>query len=380
MKRYRIPFNRPALVGEELRYVREAIEGGHISGDGPFTRRCCESLESWLHVERAMLTTSCTHALEMCALLLEIEPGDEVIVPSFAFVTTVGAFALRGARPVFADIRSDTLNLDEAALREKITPRTKAIVLLHYGGVACEMDEIERISAESGVPLIEDNAHGLLGKYRGRDLGTFGCLATLSFHETKNFICGEGGALLVNRSDWIERAEIIREKGTDRNRFFRGQVDKYTWVDRGSSYLPSEILAAFLYGQLECRERVQTRRMEIWRRYQEELGGWAEERGVGLPRIPPHCAHPSHLFYLILPSLESRTRLIDHLAGSGILAVFHYQPLHLSKMGRRFGGHPGLCPVTENVSDRLLRLPLYWGLSEGEQAEVIEALRGFEPG
>jgi dTDP-4-amino-4,6-dideoxygalactose transaminase len=227
--------------------------------------------------------------------------------------------------------------------------------------------------------VIEDNAHGLLGEYRGRDLGTFGCLATLSFHETKNFTCGEGGALLVNRSDWIERAEIIREKGTDRNRFFRGQVDKYTWVDHGSSYLPSEMLAAFLYGQLEGRERVQTRRIEIWRRYHEELCEWAAERGVGLPSIPAHCAHPSHLFYLILPSFESRARLIDHLADNGILAVFHYQPLHLSKMGRRFGGHPGLCPVTENVSDRLLRLPLYWGLTEAEQAQVIEALRRFDP-
>jgi dTDP-4-amino-4,6-dideoxygalactose transaminase len=379
VKRYRIPFNRPALVGEEFRYVCEAIEGGHLSGDGPFTRRCCQLLESWLRVERAMLTTSCTHALEICALLLDIQPDDEVIVASFAFVTTVGAFALRGARPVFADIRPDTLNLDEGALREKITPRTKAIVVLHYGGVACEMNEIEKVSRETGVPVVEDNAHGLFGKYRDRELGTFGCLATQSFHETKNFTCGEGGALLINRSDWIERAEIIREKGTDRSRFFRGQVDKYTWVGLGSSYLPSELLAAFLSGQLEARERVQTRRVEIWRRYREELSGWAAKRGVGLPQIPPHCAHPSHLFYLILPSIASRTRLIDHLARRGILAVFHYLPLHLSEMGRRFGGRPGQCPVTEQVSDRLLRLPLYWGLTEEEQSEVIERIREFDP-
>jgi dTDP-4-amino-4,6-dideoxygalactose transaminase len=379
VKRYRIPFNRAALVGDELHYVREAIEAGHLSGDGSFTRRCSQMLESWLNVERAMLTTSCTHALEMCALLLDIQPGDEIIVPSFAFVTTAGAFALRGARPVFVDIRPDTLNLDEGALRGKITARTKAIVALHYGGVACEMNEIEKISRETGVPVVEDNAHGLFGKYRERDLGSFGCLATLSFHETKNFTCGEGGALLVNRSEWIDRAEIIREKGTDRGRFFRGEVDKYTWVDLGSSYLPSEILAAFLCGQLEARERVQTRRVAIWQRYQEELSGWAAERGVGLPRIPPHCSHPSHLFYLMLPTLASRTRLIDRLAQHGILAIFHYQPLHLSEMGRRFGGEPGQCPVTEQVSERLLRLPLYWGLTDAEQGEVIDTIQGFDP-
>jgi dTDP-4-amino-4,6-dideoxygalactose transaminase len=373
--RFRIPFNRPAPVGEEFRYIREAIDGGHTAGDGPFAQRCCRLLESSLKVERAMLTTSCTHALEICALLLDIRPGDEVIVPSFAFVTTAGAFALRGAKPVFVDVRPDTLNLDERALSEKITSRTRAIVVLHYGGVACEMDEIDKVSRETGVPIVEDNAHGLFGRYRGRDLGTFGCLATQSFHETKNFSCGEGGALLVNRADLIERAETIHAKGTNRSRFSRGLVDKYTWVDLGSSYSPSEILAAFLYGQLKERDRVQAQRARIWRRYREELSGWAADHGVGLPQVPPHSDHPSHLFYLILPSVASRARLIHHLARRDILAVFHYQPLHLSRMGRHYGGHPGQCPVTERVSERLLRLPLFWALTESEQTEVIEATR-----
>lgn len=379
MSRYRIPFNRPALVGTELDHVRKAIEGGHSSGDGPYTRRCNELLESWVGVERALLTTSCTHALEMCALLLDLRPGDEVIVPSFAFVTTAGAFALHGATPVFADIRRDTLNLDETRLRASLSPRTKAIVALHYGGVACEMDEILEIASEAGVAVIEDNAHGLFGTYKGRNLGSIGALATQSFHETKNFICGEGGALLIGRSEWIERAEIIREKGTNRSRFLRGQVDKYTWVDLGSSYLPSEILAAFLFGQFEGREQVQSRRDALWRTYHRGLADWAAAHDIGTPHVPAHATHPSHVYYLILPSLEARTRFIDHLAAREILAVFHYQPLHLSEMGRRYGGRPGQCPVTEEIGDRLVRLPLHWGMTDDEQAEVLEAVRSFEP-
>ena len=256
MSEWRIPFNRPSLVGNETLYLRQAVEDGHISGDGAFTRRCSELLESLLGVGRVLLTPSGTHALEMCALLLEVGPGDEFVVPSFAFVTTASAFALRGGRPVFLDVRPDTLNLDETQLRGKITPRTKAIVALHYAGVACEMDAIQEVSRETGVPIVEDNALGLFGSYRGRLLGSFGCLAIQSFHETKNISCGEGGALLINRPDLVERAEILREKGTDRSRFFRGQVDKYTWVDLGSSYLPSELQAAFLYAQLEARERI----------------------------------------------------------------------------------------------------------------------------
>jgi dTDP-4-amino-4,6-dideoxygalactose transaminase len=313
----------------------------------------------------------------MCALLLGIEEGDEVIVPAFAFVTTAGAFALHGAKPVFVDVRPDTLNLDENQIREKITDRTKAIIVLHYAGVACEMDAIEAISLETGVPIVEDNAHGLLGSYREKPLGSFGCLATQSFHETKNFICGEGGALVVNRSGWVERAEILREKGTNRSRFLRGQVDKYTWVDVGSSYLPSDILAAFLLAQLEARDSIQQRRSEIWRRYETELAHWAAEQGVGLPRIPEHCIHPAHLFHMLLPSEASRTRLIAHLAQRGILVVFHYQSLHVSEMGRKFGGFQGQCPVTEAVSDQLLRLPLYFGLTNAEQSDVIEAVLEF---
>jgi dTDP-4-amino-4,6-dideoxygalactose transaminase len=377
MSRHRIPFNKPGLVGNELLYIEEAVRLGHLSGDGAFTRRCCELLERTLGVQRAMLTPSCTHALEMCALLLDLEPGDEFIVPSFAFVTTAGAFALRGARPVFADVRRDTLNLDERLVRERITPRTRAIVALHYAGVACELDELAAISRESGIPLVEDNAHGLFGTYRGRPLGTIGSLATLSFHETKNFTSGEGGALLVNEPAWVARAEIIREKGTDRARFFRGQVDKYSWVDLGSSYLPSEIVAAFLWAQLEAREVIQSKRARLWQRYREELADWAGARGVGLPCVPSHCQSPHHLFYLLLPTLRARDALIAHLAERGILAVFHYLPLHLSKMGRRYGGRPGDCPVSEDVSDRLVRLPLFNDLGEDEQGEVIEAVKGF---
>jgi len=377
MSALRIPFNRPAIVGEELSYVRAAIEEGHSAGDGPRTHRCSKILSSWVGGGPVLLTTSCTHALEMCALLLKIEAGDEVIVPSFAFVTTAGAFALRGAKPVFVDIRPDTLNLDEEQLREKITNRTKAIVVLHYAGVACEMKTIQAIAEDTGVPIIEDNAHGLLGSYRGQPLGSFGCLATQSFHETKNFICGEGGALVVNRPDWLGRAEILREKGTDRSRFLRGQIDKYTWVDVGSSYLPSEILAAFLLAQLESRESIQQRRHQIWERYRDQLVGWANSQGVRLPQIPDECDHPAHLFYMVLPSGSDRTRLIEHLATREILGVFHYQSLHLSEMGRKFGGREGQCPITEQVSDRLLRLPLYCGLKESEQSEVIDAVLSF---
>ncbi|HIF94271.1 MAG TPA: dTDP-4-amino-4,6-dideoxygalactose transaminase [Myxococcales bacterium] len=378
MSEYRIQFNRPSIAGAELENVREAIEGGHTAGDGPFTRRCCEMLESWTGTERALLTTSCTHALEMCALLLRLEPGDEVIVPSFAFVTTAGAFALHGAKPIFADIHPDTLNLDERTLRESVTSRTKAIVALHYGGISCEMDELQAISSEAGATLIEDNAHGLLASYKGKPLGSFGRVATQSFHETKNFSCGEGGALLLNDVDWIERAEIIREKGTDRSRFLRGQVDKYTWVDLGSSYLPSEILAAFLYGQFQARETLQARRFEIWGNYQRELSGWAARNGVELPTVPEHVEHACHLFYLILPSLDARTRLIEHLGRSGILAVFHYQPLHLSTMGQQFGGRAGQCPVTERVSDCLVRLPLFSDLTSEEQADIIDVVQSFQ--
>jgi dTDP-4-amino-4,6-dideoxygalactose transaminase len=374
---YRVPFNRVTLIGSELQYITEAVARAHLAGDGDFTRRCSEALEHELGVPRVLLTSSCTHALEMCALLLDLAPGDEVIVPSFAFVSTVNAFVLRGATPVFADVRPDTLNLDERTLEGHITPRTRAIVALHYAGVACELDAIMSIADRHGIPVIEDNAHGLFGRYRGRPLGAFGSFGTLSFHETKNLTCGEGGALSVNDRRFVERAEILRAKGTNRARFLRGQVDKYTWVDLGSSYLPSELSAAFLFAQLERWEDIQQRRRELWDRYALELSDWANARGVRLPIVPEHCEHSSHLFYLLMPDLDARQRLIAHLAHHGVNAVFHYQPLHLSEMGLARGGRPGACPVTETICDALVRLPLYHGLSEEEQSYVISATRAF---
>lgn len=375
--KYPIPFNRPSLAGNELTYITQAISAGHSSGDGVFTKRCHAILEQELGSPKALLTTSCTHALEMAALLLDIQPGDEVIIPAFTFVSTVNAFVLRGARPIFADIRQDTLNLDETQLERLITPRTRAIVVVHYAGVGCEMDDILESANLHGLAVVEDNAHGLFGKYKGRHLGTFGCLATQSFHETKNFTCGEGGALLINAARFVERAEIIREKGTDRSRFFRGQVDKYTWVDIGSSYLPSDILAAFLYAQLEARDQIQGKRRRIWRYYHDHLQDWATERGVQLPTVPEHCEQPYHMFYLLMPSLDQRQRLIEHLKARGILSVFHYLPLHLSDMGRKFGGRSGDCPVTEDISDRVLRLPFYNDLTEADQALVVAAIGDF---
>jgi dTDP-4-amino-4,6-dideoxygalactose transaminase len=314
----------------------------------------------------------------MAALLLNIQPGDEVIVPSFTFVSTVNAFVLRGARPVFVDIKPDTLNMDENLLEELITPRTKAIVPVHYAGVGCEMDVILAIAERYGIAVVEDNAHGLLGKYKGRYLGTFGTFATQSFHETKNVTCGEGGALIINDPEYIEKAEIIREKGTNRSRFFRGQVDKYTWVELGSSYLPSDILAAFLYAQLEAIDQIQVRRQHIWEYYYERLHDWASVNDVRLPDVPSYCDQSFHMFYILLPSLEDRQNLIDHLRSNQILSVFHYLPLHISDMGKRFGGKLGDCPVTENVSDRLLRLPFYNDLDQLDLEEVVNLVCHFK--
>jgi dTDP-4-amino-4,6-dideoxygalactose transaminase len=377
MTSFRIPFNKPFIVQNEFRYMAEAMENGHISGDGVFTNRCSELLEEQLQVRKALLTTSCTHALEMAAILLDIQPGDEVIIPSFTFVSTVNAFVIRGARPVFIDIRPDTLNLDETRLEQLLTPKTKAIVVVHYAGVGCEMDAILEIANRYAIPVVEDNAHGLFGKYKGKYLGTFGSMATQSFHETKNFTCGEGGALLINDPDYIERAEIIREKGTNRKRFFRGQVDKYTWVDIGSSYLPSDILAAFLYAQLEAREKIQTSRREIWEFYYNSLVDYATEFHFCLPSVPPACEQSYHMFYILLPSMDFRQALINELKENGILSVFHYQPLHLSEMGLNFGGQKGDCPVCEDVSDRLLRLPFYNSLLERDQEEILDIVINF---
>jgi dTDP-4-amino-4,6-dideoxygalactose transaminase len=375
---YRIPFNKPGLTGNELRYVADAITRGHISGDGEFTKRCQAMLREALGAQQVLLTTSCTHALEMAGLLLDIQPGDEVILPSFTFVSTANAFVLRGAKPVFVDIRPDTLNLDESLIEAAITPRTRAIVPVHYAGVGCEMDRICEIARRHNVAIVEDNAHGLGAKYKGRRLGTFGAFSTLSFHETKNVICGEGGAIVVNDPAHAERAEILREKGTNRSRFFRGQVDKYTWVDVGSSYVISDILAAFLCAQLERMEQISAARQGIWEHYRRDLTAWAERYGVELPVVPAHCEQSYHMFYIILPSVEARQALIGYLKSKGILSVFHYVPLHLSPMGVQAGGRAGQCPVTERISEGLLRLPFYNDLSESEQAEVVEEIQRFD--
>jgi len=371
----RVPFNRAVLAGNELRYMKEALASMHISGSGPFTEKAETFLEGLLGVPSVLLTTSCTHALEMSGLLLELEPGDEVIVPSYTFVSTVNAFVLRGVRPVFVDIRPDTLNIDEQQLESAFTPRTRAIVVVHYAGVGCEMDAINAAARERSVPVIEDNAHGLFGKYKNRWLGSMGVMATLSFHETKNFTCGEGGALMVNDPALIERAEFIREKGTNRGQFFRGEVDKYTWVDVGSSYIPSDLLAAFLMAQLECWEETQRKRKRIWAFYNDQLKVWAAEHEVCLPFVPPGCEHPYHMFYLILSTPEQRAELIQGLRARGILSVFHYLPLHLSPMGRRYGYGKGAFPVTERVSERLVRLPFYNDLDEATQADICGAIR-----
>jgi dTDP-4-amino-4,6-dideoxygalactose transaminase len=372
-----IPFNRPCLAGNEYKYIAEAIANGHASGDGPFTRSCHELLERELQAPKVLLTTSCTHALEMAAILLDCGPGDEVILPSFTFVSTANAFALRGAKLVFADIRPDTLNLDETRLELLINPRTKAIVPVHYAGVACEMDAICEIARRHQLKIVEDNAHALFARYKGKYTGTFGGLATQSFHETKNVTCGEGGALVVNDAALVERALIVREKGTNRSQFFRGLVDKYTWVDIGSSFLPSDLLAGFLLAQLEGRHEIQKKRRRIWEYYHQHLEGWAHERAVRLPVVPSECEQAYHMFYLVLPSLEYRQALIAYLKAEGILSVFHYVPLHSSEMGRKCAARDAHCPVTDDISLRLLRLPFYNDLTEAELARVVAAVTAF---
>ncbi|GAB4542363.1 MAG: dTDP-4-amino-4,6-dideoxygalactose transaminase [Anaerolineales bacterium] len=375
----KVDFNRPVSVGNETEYMRQAMQAEKLAGDGAFTKKCHALLEGELGVKKALLTTSCTHALEMAALLLNIQPGDEVIVPDFTFVSTVNAFVLRGAKPIFVDVRPDTLNLDETKLEAALTPKTKAILPVHYAGVGCEMDSIMQISEARNIPVVEDNAHGLFGKYKGKYLGTFGALATQSFHETKNFSCGEGGALLINDERLTERAEIIREKGTNRSRFFRGQVDKYTWVDVGSSYLPSDLLAAYLFAQLEQREKIQTHRRRLWETYAAALKDWAERNDVGLPVIPAYVEQAYHMFYLLFPNLDVRQRFIMELREKGVYTVFHYLPLHLSDMGRKFGCREGDCPVTERISDQLARLPFHNALTPAEQELAIEAILEFKP-
>jgi dTDP-4-amino-4,6-dideoxygalactose transaminase len=377
MQGYRIPFNRPTRTANDGGYTQAALTSGHLSGDGAFTKRCHRMLEELVGVSKALLTTSCTHALEMAAFLLDIKAGDEVIVPSFTFPSSVTAFVLRGARPMFADVYPDTLCIDAQHVERLSSPRTRAIVAVHYAGVACDMDALEAIAAPRGAAIVEDNAHGLFASVKGRNLGTFGPLATLSFHETKNITCGEGGALLINDAALVERAEIIREKGTDRSKFFRGQVDKYGWVDVGSSYLPSDLLAAMLCAQLEDSQNVQARRRALWNRYELALVDWARARGIGLPTIPESLTQSYHMFYVLLPSVSERARLIAHLADNGILAVSHYLPLNTSKMGLTLGARAGDCPVAERVATQLLRLPFYTNMTEQDQGAVIDALYEF---
>ncbi len=375
MAEIKIPFNRPALMGREREYLDRAMASGHLSGDGEFTEKCNRILSGLLGGGRVFLTTSCTHALEMAALLLKIGPGDEVIMPSFTFVSTANPFVLRGARPVFVDCRPDTLNLDENLVEAGITERTKVIVPVHYAGVACEMDTLMGIADRHGIAVVEDNAHGLMGSYKSRPLGSFGVLAAQSFHETKNITCGEGGALVINDPGLFEAAEIIREKGTNRSQFFRGQVDKYGWIEAGSSYLPSELLAAFLLAQLEAREEIRAQRRRVWEYYHHHLADWAASAGVQLPLVPEGCEQPYHLYHLLMPSLKERQELIGRLKARGIQAAFHYLPLHSSIKGRALGYRPGDCPVTEDISDRLVRLPFYNTLTEEELSEVVETVR-----
>jgi len=374
-----IPFNRTHVTGTEVELLTAALRSGQWAGDGEYTHRASRLIERVMGSGRAMLTTSCTHALELAALLLDIAPGDEVIVPSFTFVTTASAFALRGAKLVFADIRPDTLCMDEREVERRLTKRTRAIVPVHYAGVACEMDRLGELAASVGASIVEDNAHGLFGAWRGRPLGSFGRLSALSFHNTKNISCGEGGALIINDPSLVSRAEIIREKGTNRARFYRGEVDKYTWVELGSSYLPSELVAAVLVAQLEGAAQIQAARHRSWAGYAAGLADWARRHDVTLPYIPAGCEHPAHLFHLVTRTAEHRTSLLAHLRARGILAVFHYVPLHLSEHGNRYGFAPGDLPVTERIADTLIRLPLYVDLTDDDRARVIDAVTSWSP-
>jgi dTDP-4-amino-4,6-dideoxygalactose transaminase len=372
-----IPFNKPFIVGKELFYIAQAVTLGNIGGDGHFTRACSRLLEERFAIRKVLMTPSCTAALEMAAMLCDLGPGDEVILPSFTFVSTANAVVRLGARPVFVDVRPDTLNIDEVAVEKAVTPRTRAIFPVHYAGVGCDMGRIMAVARRHGLAVVEDAAQGVNASWGGRALGSIGTLGTYSFHETKNYICGEGGALCINDPALIERAEIIRDKGTNRKQFLRGQVDKYTWVDVGSSYVPSEICSAFLFAQLEMLDAISERRRRIYGRYQEWLAPLEEEGLLRLPHVPDECDNNYHLFYVLLPDQPTRDALMAHLRENGILAVFHYIPLHSSPMGRTFGYEEGQLPVTESASGRLLRLPLYHDLTEADQRRVADEVTSF---
>jgi len=373
----RIPFNRPHIAGKELTYVARAQANGHLSGDGPFTRQCQLWLERRAGGGKALLTHSCTAALEMAAILAGVEVGDEVIMPSYTFVSTANAFVLRGAVPVFVDVRADTLNLDECKVEAAITPRTRAVVPVHYAGVSCAMDVILEIAGRHGLLVIEDAAQGIMSTHRSRPLGSLGHLGAFSFHETKNIVSGEGGALLVNDPAMAVRAEIIREKGTNRSQFFRGQVDKYTWVDVGSSFLPGELVAAYLAAQLEEAESITARRLALWDRYHDAFATLEHEGRLRRPVITEGCTHNAHMYYLLLPGLDERTAFIEHMKSLEIQCVFHYVPLHSSPRGRLVGRASGTMPVTDDVADRLVRLPLWVGLDEHQDRAIDAALQFF---
>ena len=372
-----VPFNWPNLESRDIESLNIAATSGHFAGGGEFTLASEREISERLLVPRTLITTSCTSALEIAALLIRMSPGDEVIVPSFTFVSTASAFAIYGFTPVFVDSKSDTLNIDVEAIEKAITSKTRAICLIHYGGVACEMEKITKLAENYKLPIIEDNAHGLFAKYKGKYLGTFGSVATQSFHETKNITCGEGGALLINDQNLIERAEILREKGTNRSKFLRGQVDKYTWVEIGSSWVISDLLAAILFSQLKRADEINNRRVEIWNKYQSELAHWAEQNGVVPPIVPNGCEHTGHVFHLRFRIAEQRARFISHLKNKSVNAVFHYQPLHNSPIGRTFGGFDGQCPVAEHAGECLVRLPLFNSMTDDQQNRVISVARSF---
>lgn len=372
-----IPFNVPFVTGKEISYIHQAIRTKKLCGDGIFTKRCSELLVCYTKTKKAMLTTSCTHALEMAAILVGIQEGDEVIMPSFTFVTTANAFVLRGAKIVFVDIRPDTMNIDEAKIEVAITNKTKAIVPVHYAGVCCEMDVIMKLAEKYNLMVIEDAAQGMMANYKGMALGSIGHIGCYSFHETKNYTCGEGGAILINDRKFLERAEVIREKGTNRLKFLNGQVDKYTWVDIGSSYLLSEINAAFLYSQLEMADRVNKKRINLWKRYYQHLKELEIKGCLELPRVPSHCEHSAHIFYIKLKDIKERQLMIEFLKDNGIQTVFHYVPLHSSLGGKRFGKFIGEDKYTTKESERLLRLPLYYGLKLKELDYIIKQVKNF---
>lgn len=373
----KIPFNKPPYIGEENEYVLNAVNKGHISGDGEYTKKCAKKLEELSGTKRALLTTSCTHATEMTALLSDIKPGDEVIMPSYTFVSTADAFVLRGAVPVFVDIRPDTMNIDETLIEDAITSKTKAIVPVHYAGVGCEMDTIMDIARRHNLTVIEDAAQAIASTYKGKALGTFGDFGCYSFHETKNISMGEGGALLIQNEDMIEPAEIIREKGTNRAKFFRGQIDKYTWVNYGSSYLPSDMNAAYLWAQLENIDTIQDRRLNVWNRYREGLTELAEREYIEFGVIPEECKNNAHMFYIKVKDLDTRTKLIKNLKENGIMATFHYVPLHSAPAGRKFGRFNGEDRFTTKESERLIRLPLFYSITDEEVEYIIEKLKAY---